>query len=68
MILNGYFDKVIGKDLFFVLKDENLIFFYYMYVFVLYCSSDLWLGLKINLKKFFYFVDDLLEDNFSFRG
>lgn len=68
MILNKLFDRIIGWDLFFVFGSENLVFFWYNYVFVLYCSSDFWFGLKINFNKLFCFVNDLFVDNFSFRG
>lgn len=59
---------VIGRDILSSCKSENPIFYDYTHVLVPYCSSDLWLGLKTNLKTRFQFVDDSSVDNFSFRG
>lgn len=69
MFLKYLFEKVIGRDILFFLKSENLIFYNYNYVLVFYCSSDLWFGKKlIYWNGFFDFVNDLFVDNFSFKG
>ncbi|KAL9959094.1 hypothetical protein ACROYT_G036177 [Oculina patagonica] len=61
-------DEITGRDLLFASKHENPTFYEYTHVLVPYCSSDLWLGLKTNLKEPFHFVNDSAVDNFSFRG
>lgn len=66
MILNKFFEIIIGRDLLFILEYENFVFYDYGYIFVFYCSSDFWFGVLIVYNDFFVFMDNFLVNNFIF--